>query len=176
MHAWSQPLLISHSTKKGRQPIALLCAQRGQERVLVITGHTPNRFHRLAPLVREMQRIAPPIGGVRPALNQAAFLELVDQHHEPAWQNTQIAREGLLADPTGHVHEPQDAGVGRGEIDGGQALCELRRRMRADLRQEERGRVSAARWRTVVGGSGFGLAHVDKIISLTNNSLNEWFT
>ena len=79
----------------------------------MIARDTANGLHRVASLVGEMQGIAPPIGGVIATLNHAALLELVDQGHESAWQDAQGSREGLLADPTGGAHEPQDPGVRR---------------------------------------------------------------
>src|SRR4029434_1743545 len=99
MHTWSQPLLIGASKEERRQQISLLRAERRQERVLVVTRDTANRFHRVASLVSEMQGIAASVGRIRAPFNHAALFELVDQHDESAGQNSEVFCERLLTDP-----------------------------------------------------------------------------
>ena len=162
MHARSQSLLIGHSTKERGQHISLVCRQRDQQRVLVIARQPANGLERFASFVGQMQGIASPIRWVSPSLHHAAFLELVNQDHQPARQDPQVARQSLLANPAGRTHKPQNGRVGRREVEGAQPLCEPRGGMRPELSQKECGRVSTARWRRFVRGARCGGAHVDK--------------
>ena len=113
MYTWSQPLLIGDSKEERRQQISLLRAERREQRVLVVARDTANRFHRVASLVREVQSITAPVGGVSAAFNHVSLFKLVDQHDEAAGQNAEVFRERLLADPTGRLHHAQNAGVRR---------------------------------------------------------------
>jgi len=113
MDTGSQPLVIGDSKEQRRQQISLLRAECRQQRILVVARDTANRFHRVASLGSEMQRITPPVGRIGAPFNHAALFELVDEHDEPAGQNAKRFREGLLADSARRVHHPQNAGVRR---------------------------------------------------------------
>jgi hypothetical protein len=113
MYTWPQPLLIGDSKEQRRQQIALLRAERREERVLVIARDTANRFDRVASLVTEMQGIAASVGRIGAPFNHAALFELVDQDDESAGQDAEMFRERLLADPARRVHHAQNAGVRR---------------------------------------------------------------
>jgi hypothetical protein len=162
MYALPQPLMIGDSQEEGRQQIALLRTQGGQKGLLVFASYTADGFHRFAALVGEIESVATAIRRVSAAFDHAALLELIDQDHETAWQNTQVPREGLLAYPAGGVDEPQYPGVRGGQADGAQALRELRRRMRANLGQQKCSRVGTAHGRDPSGGLGFGFSHLDR--------------
>jgi len=79
----------------------------------MVARQPANRLHRVASLVGEMQGITAPIGRVGAPFEHAALLELVDQHDQPAGQDVQVVREGLLADPARRVDGSQDARVRR---------------------------------------------------------------
>lgn len=88
----------------------------------MIARQAANGLERFASFVGQMQRIASPIRRVSPSLQQAAFLHLVNQDHQPARQNPQVARQGLLANPAGRAHKPQNTGVRRSDAEGAQPL------------------------------------------------------
>ncbi len=72
----------------------------------MITREPANVLQRFASPVGQMEGVASPIGWVSLPFEQAPLLELVDQDDEPTWEDAQLSRQSLLADPAGHTHEP----------------------------------------------------------------------
>jgi hypothetical protein len=137
MHTWSQSLLIGHSKEERRQHIALVRAERRQQRILVVTRETADAFHRGASLIRELQGVAAPVGWISSPFNHSAFFELVNQHDKATGQNAQMFRQRLLADAAGRVDDAQDAGMRGRQIEDAQALGELRCGLGANLSEQE---------------------------------------
>jgi hypothetical protein len=81
----------------------------------------------------------PAVVRVAPPVDQATSLEVVDERHEPAWRSPQLAGEHLLALPRLPGDQPEEARLGRGEVEAGDPLGEPRRGVRPDLGQRERG-------------------------------------
>ena len=93
---------------------------------------------RLEPRAGQVERIRPTIGRIVASLDQPAPLELVEQHHESAWEHAKLFAERLLAEAVGLPDHPQDARVRWREIEWRQAIRESRGGMSADLREQKR--------------------------------------
>lgn len=99
------------------------------------------RHHRTALPVRglgDAQLILAAIGGAALTHEDALVLELVDQSHHSAGNHAKSSRELSLIDVRSFTHHPQNADVGRREIEGREALGKPFRHLRPDLTEQER--------------------------------------
>jgi hypothetical protein len=170
MHAWSQSLLIGHSTKEVGEDRALFCAQRYQERLLMVARELADGLERFCSLACQVQGVASPVGGIRAAVDHPALLKLIEESHQPARQDAEMARQRLLADSSRAAYTPKNACVGRRKVERVQPFCEFRSGMRAKLCEKKCGRVSAPRRGRAMAGARCRTAHVDNIVTLDNDS------
>jgi hypothetical protein len=72
------------------------------------------------------------------ALGEAAFLELVEEEHQPAGRRAELAGQGLLALPGLPGNQAQEAGLSRGQVQRGDAPGPARCGFSAELGEQER--------------------------------------
>ncbi len=132
-----EALLLRHCGKKTPQGVALLSVKRRGEPQLVLARELGKLAHQFFPGRGEVEGVQPAIVGVAAALEVATLLELVDIDDDAARQHAQLSAEGLLAAAGLGGDCTQNPCVWRAQLDGGHLLGEQRRRVMAELSQQE---------------------------------------
>jgi hypothetical protein len=128
VHARGESLLPGDA---GKEPAELLSLGRGEgsaDVVLVRGADGPElRLHELPARGGQVEGVVPAVVRVAPSLDEAATFEVVHEQHEPAGRGPQLAGEFLLALPRLPGDQPQEARLGRREVEVGDPLGERRR-------------------------------------------------
>ena len=88
------------------QLLSLLGVESGANGIIVLARDAPNLLGRVPPGRREVQRVGPPVRRVLATLDQASFLEFIQEGNELAGQDGQPAAELLLAEPGECADQP----------------------------------------------------------------------
>ena len=142
MHPRSQTLLIGDPQQEGRQEAPLFLVQCAQEPVLVLTGNAANGLKNLFPSTGQLEQVDTTVSGVFESLDQSPALQLVDERHQPAWEQSEPLRDILLAGSRRAGNNAQQTGVRGCQSKRTKPLGKLCRCMRSDLRDEKGGRLS----------------------------------
>ena len=98
MHARLESLLLGDAQQHPRELLLFLRAQGLAKRMLMFPRHTSDGIERSTSRVRQVQRMGAPVLEVIAPFHQPAGFQLVHESNQPAGQDSQAAREGLLAD------------------------------------------------------------------------------
>ena len=96
----------------------------------------------------QLQDVDTAILGVFEPLHQSAFLELVDERHQPAREHAEALRDVLLAGSGRGSDDAKRTHVRRCQSEGPEALGKLCRRMGPNLREKKRRRGAFPATRT----------------------------
>ena len=104
----------------------------------MLPRHSADLLQDLIPIFCQVYGIQASVMGVRPPLNQAPFLKIVQDCHEAAGVDLKLGRELLLAQPSLNSEKPQDPRICRCESENPHSFSKLRRSMRSQLGKQER--------------------------------------
>jgi hypothetical protein len=138
MNPWRQALFIGDPTKQRSEPGALFPVEGCADRIVVCLRDAANIRKYARPHVRHVQRVQAAVFGVIAALEQSAFLELVDERDESAGKHAEQGRQLLLADAGACGHSPQYPCLRGNQPYFGDSLREACSSMGPDLGDEER--------------------------------------
>jgi ABC-type uncharacterized transport system ATPase component len=85
-----------------------------------------------------MKRIQAAVVGIGSPLQETSFFKVIQNRHQAARVDLQLACELLLAQSGGNPQHAQNAGVSRRQVKNSQSLSKLRSGMRTKLGKEER--------------------------------------
>ncbi len=137
MHPGGELLRLGDPTQQSGQGDTFLRVEAGAERLLVGECRLGEPAHRLLALGREVEVLEPAVLGVAAALDQSAFLDGVDEGHEPARRHAEPPGEFLLVLAGGQADRPEQARLGRGEIQLGDPPGEGLRGVLTQLGQQK---------------------------------------
>jgi len=152
VHTRTESLLVCDLAEQPIQLLLLIGVESGANSIIVFAGDAPNLFSRVPARRREVQRVRSPVRWVLAALDQASFLEFVQEGNQLAGQDGQPASKLLLAETWGRCDQPENAGVRAEQAQAFQPFAKLTRSVRSDLRQQERG--GSPKFRLCMGFSG----------------------
>ncbi|HLJ79184.1 MAG TPA: hypothetical protein VKT75_17315 [Acidobacteriaceae bacterium] len=168
MDVGREALLVGDALQQVVEAAALVLGEGGEQGGLVLAGDLADGGEHPAAVGGEVEGVAAAVILITAALDEAAALKGVEQGDEAAGHHLKTAGQGLLGDAGAGAEDAQDAGMGRRESDGEQALGETRGGVAADLSEQEGG----------VGASdGFGARGFFHriIITYENRSTRELF-
>jgi hypothetical protein len=137
---WRQLLLFCNAPEQERELLALRFLESSADRVVVRLGHATDRRHRLGALVREIKGVYAAIVGIVAPLEEMTSFELVDERDEAARYHAEQGRERLLTGAGMHGNQPQNAGVGGGQVELLEPFGEAGRSVRTHLSKQKCGR------------------------------------
>ena len=144
MNARAQPLLVGYPFQQHRQLVPFFVAESRAQCLLMFARDLSDSPEDVSPLARQMKSVAPAIARMIASLQQAAFLEVVDQRHEPAGRDAELGSERLLTDPFLGLNDSKNSRIRRHEPQWQKPLGKPDRSMAANLRQEKGGRGGAS--------------------------------
>jgi hypothetical protein len=133
MDAGTDLLRLHDLLEQRDEAIAIRGAESTRDLLLVFVRDSPGAPEQLAALVGEIEGVNPAIAGMRPTLDQAAALELIDDRDHPAGWRLDRLPDRLLRAALRGVHHVENAEKGRVQIDRREALREAARRVDTDL-------------------------------------------
>jgi hypothetical protein len=104
--------------------------ESGKQRVLVLPSHFPDPSENLFSALCQMKRIQAAVAGIRSPVQVASFFKVIQNRHQAARMDSQLACKLLLAESGGNTQQAQDAGVGRRQIKNPQSFSKLGSGMR----------------------------------------------
>jgi hypothetical protein len=132
-----QSLIPGHRGEQAAQGAVLRRVKGGSESMLVFARELGNLAQQPFSSRREVKGVQPAIVGVTATLQIATLLELVDIYNDAAGQHTQLSAESLLAATGLAGDRAQYSRVWRRQLYRGHLLGEQRRRVMAELGQQE---------------------------------------
>jgi hypothetical protein len=150
MNAGSELFVGGDALKKCGELFALARRKGGEEGLAVLLRGASDVAKSGVAFLGEVEGIGAAIVGGGAAFEEAAGFEFVDDGDEGAGMNVERVGERLLAEAFGAAEDAEDAGVGRGEVEGGKELGEFAGGVGAELGEEEAGGDM------LVGGVGRG--------------------
>jgi hypothetical protein len=112
--------------------------ERGADVVFVRCADLAELGHEAGAVVGEVEGVVAAVAGVAAALGEAAFLELVEEEHQPTGRRAELAGEGLLAPSGLPGDQAQQACLSWGEVQRGDAPGPARCGFSAELGEQER--------------------------------------
>jgi hypothetical protein len=158
-----QALLVRDALQEAGELRPLLRVERGAQVVVVSAAELPHRRQHLPAAVGEVQRVMPPVGGTGPSLDEPLVIERVEDGDNPARHHPHVRRDRLLTAPRRPGDHAQQTRLRRREAERFDALGKPAGRVRADLRNQERGALR-------------GLPSITHGMSVLNDSPHEQFT
>lgn len=139
MDAAHETLLIRDAKQQLCERIPFGLGERRKQDLLVLPRHAADGVEDTAAFRGQRERIGASILGVRLALHQFSFLKLIDERHHSAGKHPERERDLLLTRSVRSGDDAQQSRMSRSDPERRQPLGKARRRMRANLSQEEGG-------------------------------------
>jgi hypothetical protein len=105
--------------------------------VLVGRAEAAEFFHELSAFRGQVERMVPAVGWVPASLDKPTFFEPIHEEYESAGRSSELPGDRLLALARIPGDQPQQPGLGRGEVQFADALCEPGRGVRPELGKQE---------------------------------------
>jgi hypothetical protein len=137
MDTCAQPLLGGHSLQQLVQLAPLGHVEPAQQVALGIPTDAFELGHNDLTVSCEVQRMHSTVAAAPSTLDEAALLEIVEEHDHSAGWGTELLGDGLLATTRMLGHGSEHADVGRGDTEWRHLLREPRGGMGTELGQQE---------------------------------------
>ena len=130
-------MFFGDAPKEHGKLLSLLLAQRSAQRGIVLPSDAPNLIEHLPAFRADVERVAAAVLRRVTSLDEAVFLQLIDQNDQSAWEDAQDRSEGLLGQTRASAEHTEDPRVWRRKPKRGQPFRELGRGVGAHLGNQE---------------------------------------
>lgn len=138
MHFRRKALRCSHPLQQPVQKLGLAWVQTIRVGLLADLCHLANLTEEQLAVLGESNLVDAPILRAATAFDEAVLFELIQNRNDSARAYPDLLTEHTLADSRSVGDQAEDSGFRCGDLQGPQLLLEPARRIRAELREQER--------------------------------------